>query len=222
MANDGAVTNVHNSGVWKVNAANELDLVAREGHQAPGFAEGVCFDRFDNILIDNDGWVWFRAYLKHDSILGIDSSNDCGIWTNDDGFMRWMAHEGQLAPNTDGGLVLRITSFSHLDGGLAATLVLSPGTGDTLFANNVCLVSGFDGITGLMEINLREGDLLDLGNTALDKFTIFTMDEPFNAVGGSGGFCTPVQGSIDRVAVKTRFTSNSNGVLIRALSDTGP
>ena len=200
----------------------EIDLVAREGHQAPGFEEGVCFDRFDNILIDNDGWVWFRAWLRHDALLGIDSSNDCGIWTNDEGFMRWMAHEGALAPNTDGGIVLKIDSFAHLDGGLAATLTLSVGTGDVLFPNNLYVVSGSDGLTGLMEINLREGDFFDAGRPVLDKFTLFSMDHPHNPYGGSGGLCTPVQGSIDRLVFKASFTGGGNGVFVRALSDTGP
>jgi len=219
---DGATTTLTNSGIWKVDAMGEHDLVVREGHQAPGFVEGVCFDRFDDILIDDDGWVTFRAWLRHDTMFGIDSSNDGGIWTNQDGFFRWVAHEGQLAPNTDGGIVLNINSFSHFRGGMAAALTLSVGTGDVLFNNNFCMVSGFDGITGLMEINLREGDQLDNGNPTLNKFTTFSMDIPYNPYGGSGGLCTPVQGGIDRMAFKASFTGNSNAVLVRPLSDVGP
>ena len=216
-----SVTSANDTGIWKVDAANQLELVARESHQAPGFAEGICFDRFDDVLIDDDGWVWFRGWLRHDPALGIDSSNDCGIWTNDDGFFRWMAHEGQLAPNTDGGIVLQVNSFSHLGGGLASVLTLSVGTGDVLYSNNYCIVSGFDGPTGLMEINLREGDRLDAGRPALDRFATFFLDSQYNAFGGSGGLCTPVQGSIDRLAFRTDFTGGT-AILVRALSDTGP
>lgn len=216
------VDSKRDTGVWHVDAANEIKLVAREGHQAAGLAEGICFSRFDDILVDNDGWVSFRAWLRHDVALGIDSSNDGGIWTNDGGFLRWIAHEGQLAPNTDGGIVRHIPTFSQLDTGMASVLTLSPGSGDVLLSNNNCLVSGFNGLTGLMEINLREGDRFDNGNPELDWFTLFLMDHPFNPLGGSGGLLTSVQGSIDRVAFKAAFTHNSDAVLIRELSNTGP
>lgn len=60
----GGVTSEDNSGLWS-EGGGSLDLLVREGDQAPGASNGVVFDFFDDDLILNDqGRVAFVAALK--------------------------------------------------------------------------------------------------------------------------------------------------------------
>ena len=222
LASGGFVNSSNDAGIWAIDTNQIINFIAREGHQAPGFPEGVVFSRFEDIVITDDGGVWFRAYLAHDASLGINSSNDCGIWSTSDGFLRWFIHEGQLAPNTDGALVRRINTFSYDQDGFAATLALVPGTGDALNNNSDVLATGLDSLTGLFQTNIRKGDQFEESPGIFRIFSLMNVVQPFNSAGGSGGYRNAVSGVAEQVVLKTSFTGNGNGVILRNLSDVGP
>ena len=222
LARGDTVTSSNDTGIWFVDSDGFINFVARESHQAPGMPDGVCFSRFEDIVATDDGEVWFRAYLTHDATLGINSSNDCGIWTTDDGFLRWFVHEGELAPNTDGGVVRSINAFSYDGDGIAATLTLVAGSGDVLPNNSRSLTTGFAGLTGLFETNLRKGDLFEETPGIFRTISLVNIVQPFNAANGSGGFSNAVSGEAEQVVLKASFNGNGNGIILRDLSDVGP
>ncbi|MFT5410788.1 MAG: hypothetical protein ACI8XO_001884 [Verrucomicrobiales bacterium] len=218
----GAVNSANDTGIWLIDTARVNNFIARESHQAPGFPEGVCFSRFEDIVATDDGEVWFRAYLAHDSALGINSSNDCGIWSSSEGFLRWFAHEGQLAPNTDAAVVRAINTFSYDEDGFAATLRLVPGSGDALNKNSRLLATGLDSLTGLFQTNIRQGDQFEESPTVFRTISLLNIIDPFNAAGGSGGYSNAVSGVAEQVVLKVSFSGNGNGVILRDLSNVGP
>jgi hypothetical protein len=93
-------------GIW-LESSGTLALIAREGEHAPGTPNGVTFASdlgaesaiFYRPGLNNAGQVAFQASL---SGLGVDSSNDFGIWATDPaGVLQLVARKGEsleLAP----------------------------------------------------------------------------------------------------------------------------
>jgi len=84
----------NNSGFWS-EGSGSLNLVAREGDQAPGTASGVFFDSFTSntfgFALNSVGQTAFIADLAGD----VDFSNDRGIWAEDqEGSLQLIVREG--------------------------------------------------------------------------------------------------------------------------------
>lgn len=84
-------------GIWS-NAGSELRLIARYDTQAPGTPPGVRFDRGPHLQALTDlGEVVFVGFLDG---VGVDASNDTGIWVGDHETLRLVVRDGDSVPNS--------------------------------------------------------------------------------------------------------------------------
>jgi len=89
----GVVGGVNSLGVWS-NGSGALDLVAREGSQAPETPPGALFDNLSLTAINEAGQVVLTSTLEI-GVAGVTSNNDLGIWAADTkGVLRLIAREG--------------------------------------------------------------------------------------------------------------------------------
>lgn len=87
------VDDANDEGIWS-EGFGTLDLVAREGSHAPGTYADVVFSSLDEPVLNGAGPTAFRAQLTG---VGIDSSNDYGLWAQDpEGLLQLVAREGDL------------------------------------------------------------------------------------------------------------------------------
>jgi hypothetical protein len=91
------VTAVNDTGVWG-SLSGTLNLVAREGSQAPTLAAGVLFDDFHanivQITANSFGQMAFKIGLTG---TGVTSDNDTSLWAQrPDGVLALIAREGDL------------------------------------------------------------------------------------------------------------------------------
>jgi hypothetical protein len=89
------VDSTNEYGIWS-EGSGALQLVAREGSQAPGTPSGVNFDRlwFGAPQLNNAGQIAFLASLIGS---GVGDSNDRGIWASDRmGALQLIVREGDV------------------------------------------------------------------------------------------------------------------------------
>jgi hypothetical protein len=95
IANSGAPNFESVNGVWLDSADGDLSLVVSKGMTLPGTNPGETFMRTvgGRPFINDRGQIGFRAELAG---LGINESNDEGIWIQDaQGVLQLIAREGQ-------------------------------------------------------------------------------------------------------------------------------
>jgi hypothetical protein len=106
------VTTGSDASLWSTSSG-ALNLVAREGSQAPGAAAGQNFSAFTSPALNAAGQMAFTATLAG---TGISTTNDRGLWAQGlDGSLRLVAQEGgslQVSPG-----VTRTISELHFTGG---------------------------------------------------------------------------------------------------------
>lgn len=71
--------------------------VVLSGDPAPGTAGGEQFSAFDLVCIDNSGRTAFRGTV---SGMGVDATNDLGLWSEGTGVPALVAREGSEPPDT--------------------------------------------------------------------------------------------------------------------------
>ncbi|HEV7866529.1 MAG TPA: choice-of-anchor tandem repeat NxxGxxAF-containing protein, partial [Chthoniobacteraceae bacterium] len=95
-----AVTAANDTGVWG-SLSGTLNLVAREGSQAPGLAPGVVFGTFKPqagvealVTANNEGQVAFKLSLTG---TNVNPDNDTTLWAQrPDGVLALIAREGDM------------------------------------------------------------------------------------------------------------------------------
>jgi hypothetical protein len=120
-------TNIY--GLWS-GAPGNIQLVAREGDQAPGAASGIEFETFDDPVLNAAGQVAFSAGLMGP---GITTANNFGIYCGTPGNLTMVAQVGEQAPGTSAGTVfstLSVPIFNGLGNMLIAAAVTSNGGGN--------------------------------------------------------------------------------------------
>jgi hypothetical protein len=150
---DGYITGNIRKDLWKFDAANGLQFVAREGEQPPGTPAGVVFGQFMQSTINDAGQVAFRAQLYGD---GVNSTNEFGIWAQDRaGILRLIARTGDLIDVDDGpgedlrvltgvsaklsGTYLENDGFNNL-GQIALAMAFDSGWTEGVFISNAATV----------------------------------------------------------------------------------
>src|SRR5258706_157253 len=78
----GGVTVDNNEGIW-AGVPGGVQLVQREGDQAPGTSSGVTFDSFNAPLANANGQIAVLGFLKQSGSVTTD--NDKGIWAGTPG-----------------------------------------------------------------------------------------------------------------------------------------
>jgi hypothetical protein len=146
-------------------------LVVRDGDAVPGVA-GATFRNVRSPKLNDAGELAFKGFMNG---AGLTEENDAAIFAS--GVL--VARDGDVAPGAGGAV------FADLRGG---TLELN-NSGDTAFA----ALLGGAGLTeandealfatrgGILELILRDGDLLDIGGGELRPILSFGF-------GGQGGF----------------------------------
>jgi hypothetical protein len=136
-------------------------IVVRKGDAAPGVGGAVLDTLFSALALNDAGEVAFRARL---SGAGVTDENDTGIFTSG----ALVARTGDAAPGAGGAVfdsfgLIDGTGFELNDLGETAFSALLGGAGVTE-ANDRAL---FATRGGVLDMILREGDLLDLGGGEL-------------------------------------------------------
>ena len=91
-----SVTSFDNVGLFQGQTDGTIDLVLREGDQAPGFATGVEFDALYSPEMNRDGRFAFLATIRGP---GVHELNDETVWVQQaDGQFALVAREGDAAP----------------------------------------------------------------------------------------------------------------------------
>jgi hypothetical protein len=89
----GVIVNVNNVGLWAQHATNGLELVAREGSEAPGVA-GSTFLRLNQIALPGTAQPLFQATMTT-GVGGVTTANDTGLWViNESGAVKLAVREG--------------------------------------------------------------------------------------------------------------------------------
>ncbi|MDZ4656850.1 MAG: hypothetical protein SH868_04645 [Bythopirellula sp.] len=178
----GDVTSFNQSGVW-VERLSGLELLAREGDQAPDTPAGALFSFFNEDLINAAGQV-----ALHGSLFigagGVTDENNNGIWAEANGNLTLKVRESDLAPGTTSDTRFRSLISNSLRFNSAGQIAFSSLlTGPEVNpANNFGVWSEGPGALSLIA---RRGD--QAPGTALgsnfDLSTSSTTRPEFNAAG---------------------------------------
>ncbi len=144
--------------IW-VHRSGSLNLVAREGAQAPGLPAGVNFGRVSGPLINDAGQTAFSSPLEGP---GVDETNDYAVWSEGLGSLAVVARLGDPAPGTPEGVVFvrdSIAFASWAIGGAGQTpmraFLSGPGVIPGVGGNAEGIWSGGP---GSLELVARAGD----------------------------------------------------------------
>lgn len=103
-------------GIWS-DASGSLELIAREGSQAPGIEPGVLFGGMGNLLFTGTGQVAFICSLTGP---GVNGTNNTGIWATDpDGVLTLIVRTGDTFDVNDDPLIddFRIIRYASYGAG---------------------------------------------------------------------------------------------------------
>jgi len=201
-----------------------LEIVARTGEAAPGFAPGVTLENLvSSALINDAGQIAFAGQFQG---TGIGASNDSAIFLeNNVGDFEVVAREGESAPGIDDGAVFDdflptgfAFNFPGLfalnDDGQLAFLADLAGTG--VNNSNDQGLFAIDG-NGELQLIAREGDLFDVDDDPLteDLRTIEAID--FTAGSGGGDGFSIAFNDLGDLAFALEFTDGTEGLFVASL-----
>lgn len=217
-ARGGSVTSSNNEGIWTTSGGGAPVLVAREGGIAPCLPVGilglVAFDRFTTLAISDDGSVCFFAYLKNSAPTpAVNSTNDGSIWRRDGAGLHLIAREGDLANNTDGAGIGRLTGFACSGaGGVVYSVEYTRTQGDYTSANRDGIYVDRGVLDGAPELILRRGDTFDLMGT---EHTVSSLKINFeeNTGHGIGGYGRSIN-DMGSVLLNLSLSGNLSGIFL--------
>lgn len=205
----GSVTGDNDSGIWAQNG-NSLDLVAREGDQAPGTPAGATFWTLLNPpAINIEGETVFVGSLRS-GVGGVTSDNDTGIWVNRNGALELVAREGSPAPGTSPSS--NFSSFSTRGSDLPvinafgrvafSAIMQGPNFGRGIWAED---------LAGMLRLIVRQGDMLEVapGDFRTVSSLSFRGEAVFEDSRRGSGF-----NDLGQVAFHATFTDGSSGVFV--------
>jgi hypothetical protein len=107
----GVTDNVNSAGLWTQHATNGLQMVARQGSEAPGVA-GSQFSKFYQIALPGAAQPIFQATMKT-GVGGVTMANDTGLWVmNKSGAVKLAVREGDTL--NVGGRPQTVTAITAL------------------------------------------------------------------------------------------------------------
>lgn len=158
------VTGANNVGVFASGA-----LVARRGDAAPG-AGGAVFSTFGAPALNNSGETAFRGSLTG---AGVTLANNDGVFTSG----ALVAREGDAAPGAGGAMFSLFDDPALNDMGDVAFRSVLTGAGVADSDNEALFATR----GGVLDLVLREGDMLDIGGGDLRTITsLFLTQGGFN------------------------------------------
>ena len=183
-ANIGGITTANNGAVWADDSTGTLQLIAQSG---TGIAPGTSatFASFSDPVYNNNEAVAFRADLTVASDEAT-TSNDSGIWCNSGGSLALVAQEGvtQAAGCPAGATFAGFNELGLPDvggstnkGGVIFLATLNASTGAGVNTKNNLGIWAVDS-TGTMQLIVRTGDTVDVGNGVIKTITGLTFLTP--------------------------------------------
>jgi hypothetical protein len=107
---------VNGAGLW-TNAGGTLSLVARTGSDGPGpnLGDGVYFSSFNELVLNANGEM---AFLANVTGMGVDGTNNTGLWTNAGGTLVNIVRKGDFfdVDPTDGVDLRTIAGIAFVGG----------------------------------------------------------------------------------------------------------
>ena len=223
------VTRTNHVGIWSEGGGGGLELVARAGDPAPGAGPGVNFGNtpgfspfFGSLRLNGLGQTAFNSRLVG---IGVDSTNDYGIWAEGDNGLTLVAREGDPALGTDEGVVFGYSSpygdsitnpFSvpvlNGVGGMVfgATLI---GTGVDSTNNSGIWAQDPNGILTLIA---RKGDVIDVSDGPGSDFRTIAGLSFADGLGNESGHSTAFN-DLGQLVFNASFTDGSSGVFVTNL-----
>jgi hypothetical protein len=151
-------------GIW-LEDSGSIDLVAREGDQAPGVPSGVAFANLDpsypNLFTPKYGKSGLMAINAKLVGTGIDSSNDVGVWWGTPDDLQLVAREGGTLPGVPVGEYIRSVGGSLNESGrlmLSGSLSSRTFVDSALYDQAIWAQDRF----GDLQMIVKTGDLLEV------------------------------------------------------------
>ena len=204
------VTTANDRGIWSEGGGAGLALVARAGDAAPGTADGVNFSGFNSPVLNGAGQTAFLGALTG---LGVNSSNNSGIWSEGGGAgLALVAREGDAAPGTAGGVNFSSFNSPVLNGaGQTAFRGFLTGTGVDSTNDTGLWASDLDGDLRLI---VRTGDLFDVNDDPfLETLRTVSLVSFSSNSGGEDGRPSGFNDA-GQLAFRLRFTDGSEGIFV--------
>ncbi len=208
-------------GLWSEGRGNGLELVARSGEPAAGTPVGVNFNLLSisvssRLSLNNRGQLAFLTGLEG---VGINQSNNSGIWNEEGGELLLLAREGAAAPETDDGVNFSGFSDPLLNNrGQTAFLGSLAGTGVT--SSNNTGIWAEDNL-GELRLIVRAGDVVDLSKNPLapdtrtfESFGLFNGDFADYASSDTRPKALNDRGQI---VFRANFTDGTSGIFVSNL-----
>ncbi|NOX57794.1 MAG: hypothetical protein GXP29_02920 [Planctomycetes bacterium] len=222
------VTSANDRGMWS-GEAGSLNLIAREGSQAPGTDPGVVFSEvlineipgvpgdpfalpaFTGYVVGGGGHAAFVGSLTGP---GVDDTNNVGIWSEaSGGALELIARTGSNAPGTAPGVNFAFFGFVPSDAlalnasGHAAFRGTLVGSGVDSSNNSGIWAQDSSGVLSLV---VRAGDVPEVAPG--DFRTVLYMD----FVGASGGQDGRARtfNDAEQVVFGAHFTNGSTGIFV--------
>ena len=170
------LNSANDSGIWSEGYGDHnLNLVARAGSQAAGVSDGGNYSFLGLPVLNGNGQTAFNANLIG---IGVDDSNNVGIWFEHSSGLKLIARRGDQAPGTPSGVLFNGLAPPVLnDAGQTAFWAGLIGPGLTLTS------TGFwsEG-SGTLDLVVRAGDYA-LGTPSGVKYSGFVDSPVLNAAG---------------------------------------
>lgn len=195
----------NNWGIW-VEKDNSLELIVRQLDPVPGADEGVEFRRLDlaTVYFNNNGQVAFHSGLGGP---GTNSSNNAGLWYEDNGSLKLVAREGDHAHGTNQNVVYDDISERFFINDTGHIAFMSSLTGLTVDDSNDhgLWVKQPNGVVSLV---IREGDLIDVNNDPL-----------VNDIREVESLFAPSINNAGQLPMNIGFTDGSSGIFIATIPE---
>jgi len=153
------VSTLNDRGVWS-NTTGPLELIAREGDNAPDMPANVVFRNFNNPAINDAGHISIRGEVTGP---GITSLNDLAIWSDTGAGLSRVIQERQAPPGVSGGASFLTFGGPNLTATGRTTLIGTMIGGPVDTTNNVGLWSTRAGDLSLIARQGQHAPGLDAG-----------------------------------------------------------
>ena len=201
----GGVDSSNNNAIFgPSDEDSSLDLIAREGEEAPGAGDEVLFNTFSDVSLNASGDVVFTGTLREG---GVDDDNAAVLYALFNDEFQLLAREGDSVPGLDDEVEFDRFGTSlafNASGDLAFT---SSQRGDGVDSTNDGVL--FTLVDGVIELVVREGELFTVtlpDGASTEERTIESIN--FFSTGFSDG---------RTLAFGLSFTDNTNGIFTTTL-----
>ena len=198
----------NNVGLFMGSPGN-LQLVVREGMNAPGTDAQFQAFQTSNAIINNNGQVMFQGILTGGTST---TANDTGVWMGTPGNLVLVAREGDAAPSSGGGTLASLSGTSIYFNDQGRVMFTNSPTGGTVTG----LWYIWDAVGGIQPLTIN-GSQYEVAPGVFKTLQSVSTTSFNNTDGASLIF-----GHTGKIALKLGFTDATGAVVIVTLPTTTP